>query len=447
MNAQHKCFANTSVRKCTRIAALLLLVSAHSALAQAPPFGSEGDLREQLQDQWWERNTYFSTMGGLSLIGPQWRAAGTVRLAMVSRQFTLRLRGTMRAGPLGAYGPDTDELYDILRVIDFIRYNSPRELPLHLRVGTINDMRLGVGHLVNYYSTTAAWDARTIGAEIHYGGRVLSVGAFTGDILLEGVSGGRLTVRPLAFTNAISSRTLRLGINYVIDRTPGGKLEGYSADLQLDLFSTGDVTFAPYVSYALYSNYGDGISFGADLYADDFLDVLSFRVSAGAFYSSLQFIPGYIGALYSVHNLHSRTRSSEGEGLAGITLDKSRGASDFATEIVFEVPPGFSLRYYYRRHFGGQDLDEYHLRIFVRSGQRLRFEVGTDKLGDAGFLGIFGSYGDLSALVFGANYRIFGSLRLSASVRYGFEQLEDENGPRYLVQRRFEPLLGIRIRL
>jgi len=428
---------------------LLIFFSATPILAQpTSPFGSEGDLREQLQDQWWQRDKIVEVMGGLSLIGPQWRAAANIRMAMVTRPITFRLDGTLRAGPTGTYSRDTDELYDLLRLLSFARYNAPQTVPLYLRAGPLDGMRLGIGHVVNYYGTAVAWDERTIGAEFHYGGHKLSIGGFTGDVRLEGVTGGRVAARPLALATALPLRTVRFGFNYVTDLAPNTSLEAYSADLQFDLFTTGDMHFAPYVSYAWYPEFGDGLAFGADLYAVNFLDRVTASLRIGAFYNSQQFIPGYVGALYAVHNLRARTRRSSGDELAGVSLEKSRGASDLVTELHIEVPPGFSLRYYYRRHFGGQPLNEYHLRLFVRSGQRLRLEVGADKMGATGFLGIFGAFGDQSALVFGADYRIIGAFRLSVQAKYGFEMIEQEEGAaRYLVQRRFEPLLGLRVQL
>ncbi len=451
MRSWLKCFAKARLRGpavlFARNAALLLVICflAPPAVAQPTPFGSEGDLREQLQPQWWRREKALFAMGGLSLIGAQWRAAASARLELVTRPVTMRLIGTLRAGPLGRYAPDVDEPYDILRLVDFARYNAPQSRPIHLRVGLLDGMRLGIGHVVNFYSTSVAWDRRTVGAEFSYGGRALTIAAFTGDVLLGGIAGGRVTAHPLFFSRGLSARTTQLGVNYVIDRAPNARLEAYSADLQVELFATGGVGFAPYLSYAWYPDYGDGLAFGADLHAAEFLDLVTFRLRIGVFYNSRQFIPGYVGSLYSVHNVHARILKASGNGVAGVPIQESRGANDLLTEFKLEVAPSFSLWYYYRRHFGSQALSEFHFRLFVQSGSRLRFEVGIDKLGTAGFLGIFEDFDDQSALVFGTDYRILGPFYLHVLARYSFELVARVDAPRYLVQRRFEPFAGVRL--
>ena len=452
MKARHKCFAGGRPRRpafrlgragCTLLA---LLALAPCAVAQpGAQFGSQGDLREQLQPQWWRRDKTVVAMGGLSLIGAQWRAAATARLEMVTRPVTMRLVGTLRMGPLGHYSPDLDEPYDLLRLVDFVRYNAPRTRPVHLRMGLLDGMRLGIGHIVNFYSTSVAWDQRTVGAEFSYGGPALSIAGFTGDLRLHGVSGGRVAANPLYFSRLPVARYARIGLNYVVDRMPDARLTAYSADLQLELFTAGGVHFDPYVSYARYLGHGGGLAFGADFHSVEFLDLISFMLRIGAFYNDRRFIPGYFGSLYMVQNRHARILRASGGGTAGVALDKSRGASDLLTEFKLEVPPGFSLWYYYRRHFGGQALSEFHFRLFVRNGEKLRFEVGVDKLGRAGFLGIFDDFDDQSALVFGADYRILPPFHVSVQARYSYELVDDTAAPRFLVQRRFEPVAGIRL--
>ena len=425
----------------------LILLSVAPVAAQPAPFGSQGDLREDLQPQWWRRDKVMLTSGGLSLIGAQWRATANVRLELVTRPALMRLQGTLRVGPLGRYEPDVDEAYDLLRVVNFVRLNTSRIRPLHLRAGLLDGMRLGIGHLVNYYGTAAAWDERTIGGEFSYGGRAFAVAGFTGDVRMNGVMGGRATAYPFYFASTMPAHSTRIGFSYVADRNKEIPLEAYSVDLQLELFATGGVHFSPYVSYAWYTDYGDGLAFGANLHAEEFLDLVTFLLRIGAFYNSRQFIPGYVGALYAVHNLHARTLESAGGKVVGLTLAESRGASDLLTEFKLEFPPNFSLRYYYRRHFGHQTLSEFHFRLFVRNSNRIRFEVGIDKLGTAGFLGVFDDFDDQSALVFGANYRVYGPVYVSALARYSFERIGETGAPRYIVQRRFEPFAGIRMQL
>lgn len=451
MNLPCKCFCGAVQRGLSWAVFLLMLLlpTADSvpAAAQPFPFGSYGDLSERLQSERWHRDRQVFALGGLSLIGAQWRVATEARLELITRPLSARFAGTFRAGPLGYYAPDIDEPYDVLRLVEFVRYNAPVDGPLHLRAGFLDGIRLGIGHIVNFYSSAVAWDERTVGAEFSYGGRWFTVEGFTADVLLGGVTGGRVAVHPDFLAKGLSARRTRLGFSAVSDRARPRRIDAYSADAQIELFATGDVHFVPYVSYAWYPRFGDGLAFGADVESYDFLNLLSFRLRIGAFYNSRQFIPGYVGALYSVHNRYARIVRASGEGVAGVSLGESRGASDLVTEFRLEVPPGFSMWYYFRRHFGGQRLSEFHFRLFVLSARRLRFGVGIDKLGAAGFLGIFDDFGDLSALEFQTDYRIVRALYVSLSARYSFERVGSvtDEAPRFLVQRRFEPLAGFRL--
>ena len=431
------------VRVLLTVYALFLAIPAP---AQHLPFGGEDNLSEQLQTEWWRYESTIFTGGGLSLIGAQWRAATGIRLEMVTRPVTMRVAGTLRMGPLGSYTPDIDEWYDIVRLIDFVRLNT-RTRALHVRVGLLDRMRLGIGHVVNFYNSSVAWDHRTVGAEFRYVSDIIDVAAFTGDLRLGGVSGGRIAVNPMYFARTLPARSMHVGFNYVTDRDAGSRLDAYSADIQLQLFTAAGVHFSPYISYAWYPKYGNGAAYGADVHATDFLDVISFTLRIGAFYSSREFIPGYIGALYPVHNTHARITRAGEPGLAGVSLPQSRGGHDMLTEFRMSVPPNFSLWYYYRRHFGGQALSEFHLRLFARSGDRLRIELGADKHGSPGFLGTLGGFGDQSALVFGVDYQVLGPAYVHILARYSFERLGNDSAPRYLVQRRFEPTASIRLHL
>ncbi len=429
------------------------------SVSQTIAFGAADDPRENIQRQWWRRDSYFYAMGGVSLIAAQWRGASTMSLDWVSRSITARLSGTVRAGFLGEYEPDLDEPYDLLRLIRFARYNPPRNHAVHLRAGLIDRMRLGIGHVVNFFNSSIAWDERTVGLEFIQQGRVLEVAGFTDNVLVDGVIGGRVGLRPLAFAQPRFLRSALLGFNYVTDRNdrPEGteRIEAFNFDLQLDLFTSGGVFFAPFASYAWYPAYGDGLAFGADLYSDRFIDLFSFRFRLALFYNSIRFIPGFFSAFYTVNNPYSRTITSgsslddiQFDDLAGIDLGASRGANDLLTELKLVIFDGFEVWYYFRRHFGLQRLSELHLRLFLRSSDKLQIEVGIDRNGLGGFFTMFNDMDDQSALVFGTDYRLTGPLYLYLRARYSFERIgDDDTAQRYLQQRRFEPYTGLKLRL
>src|SRR5690606_22217027 len=103
---------------------------------------------------------------------------------------------------------------------------------------------------------------------------------------------------------------------------------------------------------------------------------------------------------------------------------------------------------YFRRHYGTQPLSEYHLRVFLRARDKLRFEAGIDRGGLLGFFTLFNALGDQSALVFAVDYRVAGPFWAFVHARYTFERVGTaaDGTEHFLVQRRFEPLGGIRLR-
>ncbi len=433
--------------------------AAGQTVSQLIAFGSADDPREQIQRVWWRRESFLYAKGGISLIAAQWRGATNLTLDLVTRPITARINGTIRAGFLGEYEPDLDEPYDLIRLVEFARYNPPRNHPVHLRLGLIDRMRLGIGHVVNFFNSSIAWDERTVGGEFIWQGRTIEIAAFTDNVLVDGVVGGRFALRPLSWTRAPHTQTAQIGFNYVTDRAarePGQRrLEGYNVDLQFDLFNSGSVFFAPYASYAWYPAFGDGIAFGADLYSERFIDRFSFRLRLGLFYNSREFIPGFVGAFYTVHNPQARIVASgtdlnaiEDDDLAGIALQDGRGANDLLTEFKLVIFDSFEVWYYFRRHYGEQRLSELHLRLFLRSSDKLRIEIGIDRTGLGSFFTLFNDMDDQSALVFGTDYKLAGSIYLYLRARYSYERVDDgqDHAQRYLVQRRFEPFTGIRFR-
>lgn len=438
---------------------MLLLGSPQATQAQALTFGSADDPREQLQRVWWKRESSVELRTGLSLIGAQWRAVAGVNSNLVTKSFTGRLNGSLRAGVFGNYDPDIDEPYDALRVLEFIRYEPPRNVPLHLRAGPINRMRLGNGHVVNFFSSAVAWEERTIGVETMLESSIISIGGFTDNILLDGVTGGRLTYRPLFWIDNALTRTAELGFSYVTDlanRIPGAeRLEAFNIDAQFNAFGSGSIRFIPFASFAWYTGYGSGIGFGASLESEDFIDLLRFQLRMALYYNGEQFIPGYINTFYTINNASARILDSdapivpgEPEKLVGVTLANAVGGNDLHTELRLLIFERFEFWYVFRRHYGTQRLSENHFRLYFRAVDQLRLEVGIDRSGLTGFFSLFGDLDDQSALVFGLDYRIFGNLWFSADARYSYERItaQPDGTEVYLVQRRFEPMTGLRIR-
>ena len=126
-------------------------------------FGSIDDPFEQNNESWWQTTNSFEVRGGFSLIGPQWHSALGGMMDVRNKNTSLRLSTLIRTGVYGTYDEDTNELKDLLRAIEFVRYR-PNRGNRYLRIGPLTRTRLGSGHLVNFFSTEAARDSRTVGA-------------------------------------------------------------------------------------------------------------------------------------------------------------------------------------------------------------------------------------------------------------------------------------------
>lgn len=380
-----------------------------------------------------------------------------MNLNLVTRSVTARLNGVARGGIYGRYDPDTDELYDLLRLVDFARYNPPRQSRFYFRLGAIDRMRLGTGHVVNFFNSHVAWDRRTIGIESMYGTRILDAYAFADDVRLNGVVGGRLAVRPMAGVRSLRTRSLTLGAAYVTDlgthRPDSLELTAYAVDLSLNALPSGDIRLVPFASFAWYSNYGKGLAVGANVESDNFIDLARFRLRLALHYSGREFIPGYVGAFYMVSNPEARILNAQrylvGERrieYEGVELKDALGGNDFETELRLLIWERFEFWYYFRRHYGTQSLSELHFRLFFHEPRRFRVDVGVDRGGLKGFFSLFNDLGDQTALVFGTHYRAMGPFWVFVNARYTFEHVGvgEDGKDQYLVQRRFEPFVGVR---
>ena len=396
-------------------------------------------------------------MTGLSLISDHWRAAGSFGLNLVTRSVTGRLSGTIRGGIYGDYGPDLDESYDILRLVEFIRYNPPARSNFYLRAGLIDRMRLGTGHLVNFFNSATAWDERTVGVESKISTQIIDIEGFADNFYFNGITGGRVAIRPFFWGRDRRTQTFEIGFTYVSDRSRPSNaappIEAYNVDMRFNALSSGDIMLIPFASFAWYENYGSGIGFGADLESPNFIDLARFRIRFALYYNGLRFIPGYIGPFYAVNNPHGRILNAkkylEGEPVVkyeGVSLDDALGGNDLETEFRLLIFERFELWYYFRRHYGTQSLSEYHLRLFLHARNRLRIDVGMDRGGLLNLLTLFNDLGDQTALVVGLDYRMMSSFWFFLDSRYTFTRIEDgsDGTKHFLVQRRFEPFAGLR---
>ena len=436
---------------------LLILFCSPAAYAQPLNFGSSDDPFENIPPQWWLRHSNVDIMGGVSLIGAQWRSVTHVSATLVSQELSARFAGTLRVGVFGFRDQDSDELYDAIRLVDFIKFSPRRSRSLHLRVGSTDRMRLGLGHLVNFYSSQVAWDDRTVGAEFAWQARALDIQAFTGDILLETVSGARASIAPFFWSRDEKLRSLELGVSGVLDRGSSDvlddELRAFNGDLQFTAANIGDILITPFASVAHLENYGSGIGFGIDIGAYNFIDLARFNLRLSYHKNSDQFISGYVGSFYPVHNRGSLILKSEdlaANAPANVRAGRPRTEVESSTEVITEARvlffENFEFWSSFKRNFGTQALSEYHLRLFF-SSQRLRVSLSQDRGGLRGIFSLFNDLGDQTALTFRTDYEVSRLLWVFVSARYTYEEINREAIPEttYIVERRFEPMTGFRL--
>lgn len=418
-------------------------------------FGSSDNPAEHVPLVNWQRQSTVDFMAGFSLIGAQWRSAGNVSARIQSELLTGFLSSTFRTGLYGTYRPDFDETYDLFRSVEYLKLNTRRRDRQYLRAGTSDRMRLGTGHLVNFYSNQVSWDERTPGLEGALFFRNVQFAAFTDNFLINGVTGGRLSASPLAWLTTETAKSLTLGVSTAFDLKSGSRpgnrrLYGYNVDLSFQAASIGDIFILPFVSVAWYDDLGSGLSFGANVSAENLIDLVRIDAKIAIHYNSNEFIPGYFGSFYRINDGVNRIVKTERDDVSGdvvgTLLSEADGGNDLETELRVLFFDGFEFWYQFRRHYGSRRLSEYHLRLFFSSG-RIKLMLSQDRAGLRSFLTLFNDLGDLTSLTFRTDYRLSDRFWIFVRSRYSFEQLgELEDGTKtFLVQRRFEPLAGLRL--
>ena len=447
-----------------------------SAAAQPIDFGSADDPREPALRAPWLAERYVGLWGGPSLVGPQWRGRLTGTAFYAGPAYAARLEGSLRGGLYGGYGPDTDEAYDLVRLLDFARYaRRSGTLSLYARAGPIRQMRLGpAGHLVDFFRSDIAYDERTVGLEAFVATPRLSLGVFTDNVLLDGVAGGRLAARPFAGATRPALASLQLGLTAATDLGLLGSAfadslaapTAFALDAHYDARDWGGVTLSPFASASAFTEYGWGAGAGAALASDNFVNLARFVLRLGAFYSSDQFTPGAFGAFYTVNNPRARLAGA-GSTFADEAVAEAPGVRAPATPLAqVQSSAGwrlglrllfferFELTSSYYGHLSSQDLSRYHLRLFYRTRAGTRLYVRIDRAGLDHVFSVFSAADDQTAVTFNADYRLpfdVGPAGVWAHLRtrYTFERLPDGTGgvEHYLPERRFEPSVGVRLEL
>ncbi len=427
---------------------LAFLISSSPLHAQNWRFGSLDDPAEQTRSIRWDAFTEFTGATGVSLIGPQWRGMGRLDVASSGTHHAFRIESSLRSGIYGPYDPETDDWRDALRSLDHARY-QPQGRGRYVRLGPLNRTRFGSGHLVSFYSTEAAWDDRSIGAEVRLQGRRQTLEAFTSDVTRRRTSGARLALSPF-YRGRPGLTSLQFAGVVVQDEgvntDTGRPFRAFESEVRMTAYRSGSFDFVPFASLAWLPEYGQGVLVGANLENANFIDVARLHLSLALHYNSSDFRPALFGAFYEITG-PGRGIAAEGESVrTDLSLrDIQRGNSIlFESRILFFER--FELWYAFQRYHGVQRLSEYHLRLFFHA-RNIRFSVAQDRRGLKGFTSLFGELGAENRMRFQFDLRLLRQVWVLMDAHYTYrEAASTTNQTLYSIQRRFDPVLGLRAR-
>lgn len=439
-----------------RAAAALLLVAGRAAGAQTPPptFGSADDLYEfdgpAARDAGAERDAslQIGLFGGAAYLPDRWRGALRAEVAAVRGLVRVGLAATVHPTVGGLYGPEADEPYDLLRAVEYVRLDRGPRQPLYLRLGPTEHVTLGAGALARDYRTTTAWDERTLGAEAALDAGPLALAAFTDDVRLSGVVGGEASLRTGARVGPLGGLRLTLGGLRDLGLPGDSALTGLEATLRATL-GPADAPFGvvPFVTVARTLGRGTGLGVGAEGEAFRASPTLRATGRAAVFVSTSRFLPGAVNPFYALSNADERIVSGRAATPVGTPLDSLSGGVDVVVDVRFVAFGRFEAGQHVRRHIGPDRASAYGLRLAARLPRRARAELSVERQGFRGLFGFLGSLGDENALVLDVTAPVGTGGQLFVRSRYGYRRLPGDGPGRFIAERRFEPLLGLRLAL
>ena len=443
------------------VVVLATLIPAPKLAAQIVTFGSAEDPLELHGAALARPVRRAQLVGGLSFLAPQWHGAAGAEVEAAAGRFSLGLRGLVRSEFDGErYAPDANELYDLARIVRYVRLNARPGFPAYARVGPTRHVTLGTGALAEAFAGDADPDEFPIGAEAAVAGARGRLNVFTDDVRFgQSVVGGYAAFKPFPAALAPMQRGFLVGVGAVHDlglRGPA-RTTAVQVDVRTRLGGGGDLALRPWASYAEYLEYGRGGGIGVDLAADDLVGAGRARVRAGAWYSGKGFIPGYFGPFYAASNPGARIIAAD----PYFADDRARVPVDLR---LAEAPGGLSTEFGVEATIFESVVLDVHTRFdFSRAALNTsRFRVAARPGGVDGLLVSFALYrqglknvgslftsleDDQNRLELDLEYPLPGAFRLLVRSRYGYARLADDAATgerRYLVQRRFEPMIALR---
>jgi len=439
----------------------LLLLGVPSA-AQPLRFGSADALDEWGAGRPSRDRVELAAFGGAAYVPASWRGAFRAEVEAQSGRVSVGLAQTLHPAAGGLYAPEADEAYDLLRAVRYLRLNPTASSRLYARLGPTQDLTLGTGALARSYRTTTAWDERALGVEAAIEQGVATAGLFTDDVRLNGLVGGQIETqtgidigRLRAFRAGVAA-VHDLGLPHAQGDSSLTGIEGWIAAEWI-----GDETFAvsPFVTTARYLGRGGTVGVGVDAGAYNLSNAFRAALQIAVYASGSGFAPGHVGPFYAVSNTRERIVTTESFydddpalALAGTPLDSIRSGVDIVANLRLLAFGRFEVAQYVRRHIGEDRLSAYGLRLGAELPGDAEVSFEVERQGFRGLLRLFGGLGEENALRLDVRVPLADPFVLQVQSRYGYRVLSPaEAGQevfpdrRFLIERRFEPMIGLRI--
>ena len=441
-----------------RLTLCLAFLVASAASAQPPAFGSADDPLELGASPTSAARVEVAAYGGPAFVRAGWRTGVRVEANVLAGRFSASLGGAVHPGEGGLYPREADDVYDALRLVRYVRFQPRDGSGAYARVGPLHNATLGAGLLARRYRTTAAWDERRVGAELALGGPSARLAAFVGDVTGGGVAGAEVEIGTGISVPRARDLSVTLGAVHDLSLPLRGdsSLTGVEATVRGALFAQDGFEIGPYVSFAQILGKGGALGAGVGLEAPDLGGVARAHAALGVVVSRGRFIPGHFGPFYSVGAGRQRIVDADsffdadpGTTLAGTDIDSADGGVAITADLRGVAFGRFEGLLYARRHIGPRPLSAYSLRLAARAGGA-RFELGLEKQGFRSLLSLFGGdLGEENTLILDIATPVaaLGGADVFVRSRYGYRRVGEGEPERYLVERRFEPFVGLRARL
>lgn len=219
---------------------------------------------------------------------------------------------------------DWDNMKAIKQKIYTIGYGDPYSDPVFIKIGTLDNVSLGYGILVNHFRNDLYYpETRKLGIFASFDMSFTGASFFTEDTGIFKIFGGRFYTRPLYGLNEdqmpAGFKMLEIGISFVTDSDPYtqeskdmefsffGKdnpasqpVRAYALDMRLPIIKWEKFTLDNYIQYGDIQKIGAGVGYG---FLGKAFKVLDFK--AEIIYSWDGFLPNYFSSFYDMREVRS----------------------------------------------------------------------------------------------------------------------------------------------